>query len=245
MARMAAEAGTTDLVATPHCNSRFRFQPALIQERLEELRNAVGPVPAIHSGCELHLTPESVQDALEYPNKYTIDNRQYLLVELADSFLPKTITVILGNLLGGGMVPVIVHPERNPVLQPMADTLSEWCEMGCLIQVTAQSVSGDFGEKARHSSHRLLGLGKVHVVASDAHDIQRRPPLLGSARREVAAKYGESMAEALFTINPRTIVDGGTISTSDSRQWRKSRSAWQRFRMALVGSRDLAVPSEA
>ena len=236
MVSMAAEAGTTDLVATPHGNSRFAFHPQTVIEKLAELRNAVGPVPAIHNGCELHLTLESVQDALDHPTRYTINNLQYLLVELSNSSIPKTTTGILSMLLQAGMVPIVVHPELNPLLDRMTETMSEWCEMGCLVQVTAQSLSGDFGGKARNRARRLLGLGIVHVVASDAHDTQKRPPLLDSAKRAVAVEYGEGVAQSLFTINPRAVISGDQVVAGTHLPRRRSLLSWGRFKAALAGS---------
>jgi protein-tyrosine phosphatase len=236
MVSVAAKTGTTDLVATPHGNSRFAFHPQIVLEKLTELRNAVGQFPAIHTGCELHLTLESVQDALDHPTRYTINHRQYLLVELSNFSIPKTTTGILSMMLQAGMVPIIVHPELNPLLDRMIENMSEWCEMGCLVQVTAQSLSGDFGAKARNRVRRLLGLGIVHVVASDAHDTQRRPPLLDSARRAVAVEYGEAVAESLFTINPRAVISGDQVVGDPHPPRRRSRLSWDRFRAAVAGA---------
>ena len=72
MLRMAAEAGTTDIVATPHSNAEFEYQPALIAERIEELTRQTGGRPRIHRGCDLHLSFDNIVDAVETPGKYSI-----------------------------------------------------------------------------------------------------------------------------------------------------------------------------
>ena len=51
MLRLAAETGTTDIVATPHCDSQYRFDAAVRDERIRDLMEATGGMPRIHSGC--------------------------------------------------------------------------------------------------------------------------------------------------------------------------------------------------
>ena len=84
MVRMAAEHGTTDLVATPHANPNYKFDPLLVQERLAEVAAAAGDVLRLHSGCDFHLSYDNIQDALDHPKKYTINQQSYLMVEFSD-----------------------------------------------------------------------------------------------------------------------------------------------------------------
>ena len=53
--------------------------------------------------------------------------------------------------------------------------------LGPGLGVTAGAVLGNFGARAKSRSERLLKAGLVHIVASDAHDVDRRPPQLGAA----------------------------------------------------------------
>src|SRR5215470_4893491 len=70
MIRMAAEHGTTDLVATPHANLQYRFDPKRIAQELEELTSASGGALRLHSGCDFHLSFDNIQDAIQNPGKY-------------------------------------------------------------------------------------------------------------------------------------------------------------------------------
>jgi protein-tyrosine phosphatase len=74
--------------------------------------------------------------------------------------------------------------------------------------VTARSITGGFGSSSNSAASRLLGRGLVHVVASDAHDYEHRPPILSAAYQAVRARFGEDAAELLFTDNPRGIMQG-------------------------------------
>src|ERR1043166_9016713 len=75
MVRMAADAGTTDIVASPHANQEYRFDPLTVERKISEVQAAVGDVPQIHYGCDFHLTLENIEDALHAPAKYSIDHR--------------------------------------------------------------------------------------------------------------------------------------------------------------------------
>src|SRR5258707_8582631 len=90
MLAAAAAAGTTDMVATPHADTEYEFQPGLIRERIAELKQQ-GSLPVrIHTGCDFHLTFDNVADALANPTKYTINQKRFLLVELSDMVIFKS-----------------------------------------------------------------------------------------------------------------------------------------------------------
>ena len=125
MLRMAGEHGTTDIVASPHANLEYRFDPALIAElkALLEARNESGV--RVHLGCDFHLQYENIEDAIQHPRKYTIAGGPYLLVEFSDLLIFKTTAQIFNDLLAAGMRPVITHPERNSLLQQRLSELKE------------------------------------------------------------------------------------------------------------------------
>jgi protein-tyrosine phosphatase len=105
-------------------------------------------------------------------------------------------------------VPVISHPERNPILQRCPERLQAWISMGCVLQVTARSLSGHFGPIEQTYAWNLLGSGMVHAIASDALDAFRRPPRLDAAWRLVKHEFGELTAKKLLIDNPSTMIQG-------------------------------------
>jgi protein-tyrosine phosphatase len=222
MLRLAASHGTTDIVATPHANLEYSFDP----RRNEALRaeiEAAGPLGVrMHLGCDFHLSFENIEDALRHPRKYTIAQGQYLLVEFSDLIIFKTTGEIFGSLLGAGMIPVITHPERNLLLQQRIGELRDWVGMGCGVQVTGQSLLGDFGSKARGFAETLMDSGLVHVIASDAHDPKHRPPIMDRARDHVEAQWGERAAAVLFHENPMAVLTSASwvgVPEKRKRKW--------------------------
>jgi len=230
MVRMAAETGTTDLVATPHANLNYTFEPELIRERLAEITAASGTQVRLYSGCDFHLSYDNILRAVEDPQKYTINQSCYLLVEFSDLIIFNNTSEIFARLQEAGMIPIITHPERNPLLRQRIDQIAKWIEDGVCVQVTAQSVLGGFGRSAQEFSETLLDRYLVHFLASDGHDCQRRPPRLDDAYKLLAERRGESIAEILCVRNPRATLTGNrleSIAPDDLPEPRKWYQLWR------------------
>lgn len=213
MVRMAAANGTTHLVATPHANLQYRFDPGRIQDRLAEISSAA-PGVLLYSGCDFHLSFENIQDAIANPAKYTINHKNYLLVEFSDLIIFRNTPEIFARLQDAGMTPIVTHPERNGLLRQRLDQLEKWVESGIRVQVTGQSLLGDFGRRAREFSETLLERRLAHFVASDAHDCEHRPPKLDAAFAAIEKRYDRSLAEELCITNPQAAIDGKSVAAS-------------------------------
>src|SRR6185369_3231048 len=127
MLKLAAESGTTDIVATPHANSRYNFQPEVVAARIEEAAGQVTS-PRIHRGCDFHLSYDNVQAAMENPAKYAIDGGNYLLVEFPDTRL-SGMTRVLTTLIDCGLTPIMTHPERQTQLREIPEDFVSWIGM--------------------------------------------------------------------------------------------------------------------
>ena len=225
LVKMAAEAGTTDLVGTPHANPAYRFDPMTVMERLRAVELAAGGVLRLYTGCDFHLSYDNIEDALKNPRKYTINQNRYLLVEFSDLLIFNNTGEIFARLLDAGMVPVITHPERNRLLRKRLEELARWCEAGASIQVTGQSLLGGFGKSAYEFSRTLLDQRLVHFIASDGHDVVRRPPVMNTAFAWLDENYGRATAEALCVGNPRAALLGDAVTLPEvsvvpaSRKW--------------------------
>jgi protein-tyrosine phosphatase len=227
MLKIAVAGGTTDIVATPHANSEYMFDPGTVAQKLAELSAAAGDSIRIHTGCDFHLQYENIQDALEHPTKYTINHKNYLLVEFSDLMIFNTTGDIFYQLRSAGMVPVVTHPERNWLLQKRFEALREWVNDGACLQVTAQSLLGRFGKHAREYAEKLMKAGLVHFVASDAHGTRDRTPNMKEAFEYVSDRYGARRAEQLFEWNPRAAVEGKRLPAVDIQEAAPRRKWYQ------------------
>lgn len=211
MCRMAVEDGVEHMVATPHSNDRYAYDREYLTEALQQLQRRIGSRLTLSLGCDFHMSYENVQDALENPARYVIAETKYLLVELSNYSVPPSVSDSLMRLADRGLIPILTHPERNPILQGDLKRVLQWAAAGVVMQVTASAFTGLWGESVRRTAVWLLQNNAVHVLASDAHNLDRRPPGLSSARTAVAEIAGEETAQALVDDNPRAIVDGKSL----------------------------------
>jgi protein-tyrosine phosphatase len=189
MLACAAAAGTTDIVATPHSDLEYRFDPALVKERIATLNSSAGAKPTVHYGCDFHLSFDNLQDALQHPTRYTINQGPYLMIEFPPASAPANLRAPVAALMQRGVVPVITHPERNAELCRCGPALDAWLGMGCLAQVTGVSLLGRFGQDAERAGWEMLRRGTAHFVASDAHGTKDRTTALNEARDAVAGSW--------------------------------------------------------
>ncbi len=225
MLALAVESGTTDIVASPHSDLRYRYDRAVVASKIEELQEAC-PEIRIHRGCDFHLIPERIHEALMDPAAYSINGRGFLLVEFPDALIPDSTDDLLERMITCGLTPVLTHPERNRILQRDPERIHYWVDHGCLVQITAQSLLGRFGRTAARVSRELLDARLVHFVASDGHDTDHRPPVLSEAFHTVVSEYGQETAILLFQENPARALVGAPVAAPS--KFRK-RLVWRWF----------------
>jgi protein-tyrosine phosphatase len=211
MCRMALADGITHMVATPHANDRHSYDRPHLTEVLAQLRAQTGTGLQLSLGCDFHLSYENLEGVLENPHFYTIGETNYLLVELSNYSVPVQISDCFRRLGDRGLTSIITHPERNPILQQTPQRVLEWVEEGCLVQITASALTGNWGERSEIICHWLLDRAAVHIMASDAHDNRHRVPVLSAARNAAARLVGTEYAQALVEGNPGAIVNGQPI----------------------------------
>src|SRR4030095_8718974 len=107
-----------------------------------------------------------------------------------------------------GITPVLAHPERIAFFTADIKRLETLVRLGCLTQVTAASILGGFGDRAKDYAFRMLERGLTHIISSDAHDTVYRPPVLSKARDAAAEVVGAERAMALVSEVPRAVCDG-------------------------------------
>jgi protein-tyrosine phosphatase len=131
---------------------------------------------------------------------------RYLLLEFGSAASPPEAADLVHELSVAGWRPVLAHPELISWMAEDVAVVAHLVSLGAATQVTAMSVTGDFGRRAQADSHRLIELGLAHFVASDCHDLKRRPPGLAQAWKAIAASWGEEAARQLLLDNPRAVV---------------------------------------
>lgn len=208
MCRRAAADGIRHIVATPHANDEFAYDRERSAATLERLRTMSGGAVTLSLGCDFHLSYDNVRAALAEPERFAIAGGSYLLVEFSDFGTAAAAQQALAKLREAGLTPIITHPERNLTLARDPRAVLRMVEEGCLVQVTASALTGYWGAGPQETAHWLLDHDAVHVLASDAHGTDRRPPVLSAGRDAAARIVGGDVARALVDHNPSAIVAG-------------------------------------
>ena len=214
LARIAVANGITHSVVTPHIHpGRWENDAAIIQRNLDTFRAAIDaagiPLELGFAG-EVRLGAEVLMmvQGGEIPFYGEYEGRKVFLLELPHSHVPPGSDKLITWLLDQGILPMIAHPERNKEVMRRFEKIEPFVAQGCLLQVTAGSVAGQFGEVAQATAWRLLEKGYVTILASDAHNAQRRPPELTHGRDAAAEIVGAQLAEEMVTSRPWELVKG-------------------------------------
>ncbi|MFN2168389.1 MAG: tyrosine-protein phosphatase, partial [Anaerolineae bacterium] len=213
MARIGAADGIGTVCVTPHCfNGTGDITRRDVTHRMARLAGQIsnaGIKLRLCLGTEAHLIP-GLAKRVEAGEVATINNTgKYLLVELPVHSLPDNTKEEIFQLRLQGVTPIIAHPERNPQLAMLPELIPALIDMGCLMQVTAMSVTGGAGPEVLRFTHRLLRQGMVHLIASDAHSAGDRRPELSTAVAVAGEVMGDpDAARAMVTARPEAILKG-------------------------------------
>ena len=207
---MSAAEGVEVIACTPHIlPGVYDNSGPDIRRRVESLQSqldAAGVECRLVVGCDAHIAPDLVSK-LRSGHVLGINDSRYVLVEPPHHVLPPNVDRLFFDLLAAGYVPILTHPERMSWADQNEDLLYRLIQSGTWMQVTGGSILGGFGQRAKRRAEKMLSQGWVHIVASDAHDVTRRPPSMGQAFRALCDLVGFDEAENLTKIRPGAILE--------------------------------------
>ncbi len=182
----------------------------MVQERFDRLRGLAAADEKIadmklYSGCEIYYYPSVIQ-WLDEGRVMTLAGSEYVLLEFSYSSDKRELIEAVTNVRNAGYIPIMAHVERYSVLMKEEDAVDELIGKGAYIQINAEALHTKF--RTRSFIKNLLKEGKVHFIATDAHDTSERGPYIGEAVRYVAKKYGEQYCSRIFSDNPPKIIRG-------------------------------------
>ena len=237
MCRQASNDGTTGIVATPHFFRGLFPTPEIsaVHASVLELQricaNSLIPELQLYLGADCHLHAEVVEN-VQGGRVPTINGSRYLLLEMPELSLPPRIRDLVFAMKVGGITPIITHPERNEVLSRHPSLLYELVRGGAYAQVTGASLTGLFGSAIKRAAEMMVSKGLVQIIASDAHDPERRPPILSSAVDAAAELIGRDLAEKMVNDVPRAVLEDAPIRFPDPVRPKRSKRKplWRRLR---------------
>ncbi len=132
---------------------------------------------------------------------------RYFLLEPPHTVAPPRFAEAMFDFVAAGYVPVLTHPERLTWIKQHYDVFVALVKSGVWMQVTAGSLTGRFGKGARYFGEKMLDEGLVHLLATDAHSVRHRAPLLAEGREAAAKRVGAEEAQRLVVDRPQAILD--------------------------------------
>ena len=210
MARVAVADGIVVMACTPHIMPGM-FQPTAAAidlafiEFQQKLREHGIPLDVV-SGSEAHHRPDFIR-ALTTGQIPTINNSRYVLFDSPRMVTPPRLEELLSAVLDEGYVPILTNPERLKWIDSNIDVIERLVEYGVWLQVSSGSLTGLNGNQAHYWAEKLLDAGMVHILASDAHNLVSRPPLLATAYEKARSIVGADEAINLVSTRPISVLD--------------------------------------
>lgn len=210
MAQIAVKDGIETTACTPHIYpGLFENNTAGIRQHIESLRGhlAEAGIPLkLTWGADAHVDPSLLQ-RLKEGTAPSLNDTRYFLLEPPHHVAPPNFAQYAFSFMAAGYVPVITHPERLSWIEEHYAIFCDLADKGVWMQVTSGSLTGRFGQAARYWGERMLDEGRVHILATDAHSPNHRPPLLAEGREAAAKWVGREEAVHLVQTRPLAILN--------------------------------------
>jgi protein-tyrosine phosphatase len=210
MARSFVGDGVSVVACTPH------ILPGLYHNTGPQIRSAIAALQQVLdqegiplllvAGADNHIVPDFAA-GLKAGHLLSLAGSRYVLVEPPHHVAPVRIEDLFFNLILAGYVPILTHPERLSWIKSHYEMLQRLVRAGVWMQITAGSLTGMFGSKAQYWAERMLDDGYVHILATDAHNVDRRPPNLSQGFERAANRIGIDAAQHLVVTRPRGVID--------------------------------------
>lgn len=199
--------GIRNLIFTPH------YRPGMFDVKAGEREQVYENVckkmqknfPDMHFylGCEYFAHNYMMANLRD--QRCRMAGTQVILQEFSTVSHFKYIQNVVSRIMKVGHRPIIAHVERYQCLYKNAERIQLLKEMGAMIQINAGSVLGKGGMSKKRFCYRLLEENIVDFVASDAHNLDKRPVNLEDCMEKIEKKFGAEKVEQLFWKNPRRI----------------------------------------
>ncbi len=211
IAHIALNDGIETIVATPHWFVDAGPTPAQIRTAVQQLQAALVdhnlPLTVL-PGAEVRADPELAAMIRRNAVMTLADRGEYLLLEPPFIGVPNYLEQLCFELQIAGITPILAHPERAEIAQHQPELYERLVARGCLIQVNAPSLHGEYGRTIAEIAADLIRRGLAHIVASDAHNATSRPPVLSDVRQAVVQAAGEDAFRKMTELVPSRIIAG-------------------------------------
>lgn len=209
MARAAVADGIAVTACTPHIMPGvYDNNRTIIERAMRDLTKRFeleGIDLQLVVGADVHMDVE-LASGLKSGRIPSLNNSRYFLFEPPHHVPPPRIEDNVFSIMSAGFTPILTHPERLSWIESHYSVMERLVKMGVLMQITAGSVTGQFGKRVRYWADKMIDEGLVHILATDAHNLTSRPANLSRARDMMAERLGDDEARNMTETRPLGIV---------------------------------------
>ena len=210
LAEQAANEGITRIIVTPHLfHPQFEttdVDVCLTVDELNVLLNQRNIPITVYPGHEVRITGELIEE-VNTGVVLPLANSRYILVEFPSTGIPSYARQVFAELISDGYVPVIAHPEKNKAIIQNPTLLFDLISNGAISQVTCASLIGKYGKDVQRFAVALLQNGMAHLVASDAHHVEKRPFYWSECRKFLAQELEGWLYDEIYENNEAVLVN--------------------------------------
>lgn len=230
MCWQAYSEGVRMVAATAHQNDcypdnspqRIRSACQLLADALHRDRLPLTVTPS----AEIVVRPDLL-DVWKQGKLLTVaDRKRHLLLELPHGLYVE-IGYLVRQLRDVGLQVILAHPERHETLLHTSGLIEELIAQGCLIQVSAGSVTRPRGKADQRALKSWAKRGVIHLIGSDGHDPEARPPRLAAAYHQLASWASTAYADRVCSANGMAVLQGLMVRASPPKPQRSWFAWWQ------------------
>ena len=215
MAYIAFNDGIEAIVTTPHDRDvldRHSIEKLVDRKRSLDSLLKQNEIPLnLFIGMENHMELDLIK-RVKTGRSIPIEGTRYILIELPFGFYPYYTKDVLHEIQSIGLIPIIVHPERNVAIQKDISLAVSLNDMGVFLQIDSGSIEGIFGYESELTSNIILQQGLASFIATDAHsNIGSRMPIISRSVAIASQMIGDNEAENLVIRNPRILLSNNCI----------------------------------
>lgn len=216
MARMGAADGIRIQACTPH------MMPGIYDNAGPDVRTRIAALQAaiddagidlrLVAGADIHLQA-GLAAGLKSGQLLPLAESRYFLFEPPHHIAPPRLEDAAFDVMAAGFHPILTHPERLSWIESHYEVMKSMAQKGVWMQITCGSITGRFGRRPKYWADRMIDEGLVHILATDAHNLRNRSPLMGEAREQIADRLGSQEAENMVLNRPRAVLDNAAPDT--------------------------------
>lgn len=202
--------GITDIILTPHYikDTKYNSPKKENQKLLNNLKELLIENEIntnIYLGNEIYINNE-IEELLKKNIISSLNNTNYLLIELPMTGEYEGYIDIFENLINEGYYVILAHPERYHSFQNDFDKIYELEQIGVHFQSNIESILGSYGKGAIKTVIRLLKEKKISFLASDIHHQKKDYKKWQKARKKILKYITKEEFNILTNKNPSKLI---------------------------------------